>query len=94
MNYNKEKGLTTDKYKMTCHLRPARILAILPMLLATKASLSSQTMKSIAAMRDENFKNGASSSSPDSVSFVWKLGKSALRGAKVSYPPYISPEAT
>lgn len=51
-------------------------------------------MKSSAAMRDEYLENGASSSLLDIVSFVWRLGKIALSGARVFAPPYISPEAT
>uniref|UniRef100_A0A2P2NFF4 Uncharacterized protein At1g04910 n=1 Tax=Rhizophora mucronata TaxID=61149 RepID=A0A2P2NFF4_RHIMU len=50
-------------------LLPANILAILPLLLVTKTSLSSQTMKSSAAMREENDENGSNSSLLAKVSF-------------------------
>ena len=52
------------------YLRPANILAILPLLLVTKTSLSSQTIKSSAAIREEKDVNGASSSLLAIVSLV------------------------
>lgn len=67
---------------------------MLPLLFVTKTSLSSQTMKSSAAMREENGTNCANSSLVAKVSFEWKFGKRALRGANVFSPPYISPDAT
>ncbi|MFS7937297.1 hypothetical protein Hanom_Chr05g00425961 [Helianthus anomalus] len=51
------------------YLRPANILAILPLLLVTKTSLSSHTIKSSAAIREENDENGSSSCSVAMVSF-------------------------
>ncbi|BAS90492.1 Os04g0563050 [Oryza sativa Japonica Group] len=45
-------------------------------------------------MRDENERKGANSSLLARVSFEWKFGKSAFRGASVSSPPYTSPDAT
>ncbi|BAT06624.1 Os08g0554075 [Oryza sativa Japonica Group] len=75
-------------------IKSTKILAMLPLLLVTKASLPSHTIKSSAAMRDEYLENGASSSLLDIVSFVWRFGKNALRGANVLAPPYISPDAT
>uniref|UniRef100_A0A0A8XRK5 Uncharacterized protein n=1 Tax=Arundo donax TaxID=35708 RepID=A0A0A8XRK5_ARUDO len=42
-------------------LRPANILAMLPLLFVTKTSLPSHTIKSRAAMRDEYGKKGANS---------------------------------
>lgn len=51
------------------YLLPANILAILPLLLVTNTSLSSQTIKSSAAMREENEENGSNSSLVAIVSF-------------------------
>ena len=82
------------KNNLRTYLRPANILAIFPLLLVEKTSLSSQTMKSSAAIREENDENGANSLMLAKVSFEWKFGKRALSGANVSSPPYTSPEAT
>ena len=67
---------------------------MLPLLFVAKTSLLSHTIKSRAAMRDEYGKKGANSSLLARVSFEWKFGKSAFRGANVSSPPYTSPDAT
>ncbi|GER50205.1 HXXXD-type acyl-transferase family protein [Striga asiatica] len=74
-------------HKRIAYLLPASILAMLPLLFATKTSLSSQTIKSSAAMRDEKDENGAISSLLAIVSLVWRLGKRAFKGANVSSPP-------
>ena len=50
--------------------------------------------ESSASMQEEYLENGANSYLLDIVSFVWRLGKRALSGARVLGPPYISPDAT
>ena len=68
----------TQKTNLHTYLRPANILAIFPLLLVEKTSLSSHTIKSSAAIREENDEKGANS----------------FMLANVSSPPYTSPEDT
>lgn len=72
---------------MISYLLPASIFAILPLLFVTKTSLSSQTIKSSAAMREENDAYGSSSSFVVIVSLEWIFGKRAFKGANVYSPP-------
>lgn len=78
--------LQNQAKKFESYLRPASIFAIFPLLLVTNTSLSSHTMQSMAARREEQGIKDFNSS-PARASFVLKFGKSSRRGCRVASPP-------